>query len=436
MPILVDVHGSCVSRDCFNLLDQSRIKVQNYFSRNNIVSCMMPPADISFNHGELVKYDSEFAERTMRLALNKQTVPRLLESNAEYLVIDFYDFCHPVAAYFDTTFSTYDYCFYNTTAYREHKEQFNVVDFINIPICLWYGYVDRYFQLMMEKFNGKVILNRLDCSGIYLNQHNELKDVPDNKLPFGDPRYNQLLRDLENYVIDRYHPFVIDISKYFTPDERHIPDVTAVHFEKFYYTVQSDIILNYTTSPGDIERRYNDVLPLSVISSLLDRPVPDPVFSEIYSKRTLPFKSDTILDYFFQTQELDEVIKNRRFIASVYRQYNKAKADCESCREIVKRILDNSSIWKTHSTVKSTLISDAFNYLKYVALILENELPELYRSFLSDFQSGNVTDWIFKLNLLSVISPEYEDVPAYLTQFYQTVGDDYSLRKLLVNHSK
>lgn len=187
-PVLVDVHGSCVSRSCFNLIDQSKIKVLNTFSRNHIVSCMMPSANISFSHGELVKHNSEYAERCMRLALNKQTVPLLLESGSEYLVIDFFDFCQPVAAYFDTTFSTCDYTFYNTAAYRDQRKQFHTVDFLNIPVFLWYGYVDRYFQLMAEKFNGKLILNRLDCSGIYLNRQNKINDVPKNLRFFGDPK--------------------------------------------------------------------------------------------------------------------------------------------------------------------------------------------------------------------------------------------------------
>lgn len=432
MAVLVDVHGSCVSRSCFKLIEESKLHVQNNFSRNHIVSCMMPPANISFSHGELVRHNSEYAERCMRLALNKQTVPLLLESNSEYLVIDFFDLCQPVTAYFNTTFSTYDYTFYNVAAYREKKEQFQTLDFIDVPVCLWYGYVDHYFQLMTEKFGGKIILNRLNCSDIYLNRENKIREIPKNLRFFGDPKYNQLLCDLENYVIDRYHPCVVDISKYFIPDEHYNPDTTPVHYEEKYEVVQSSSILRIVEGS---RKRYYDTLPLSVVSDLLERPVSDSDFSDIYSKRTLPFETDTVLDYFFQAQKIVEIVKNRRFIASVYQKYDKLNTDGRSSREIVRHILNDMSIWGKNVAVRSPFISDTFQYLQNIDRILENKPSELYRLFLLDFQRENVAEWMFELNLLSVIAPDYEDVPAYLGQFYQAMGDDFSLRKLSLNQS-
>lgn len=432
MPVLMDVHGSCVSRSCFKSIDPSKVDVQHTFSRNHIVSCMMPPAEISFQHGELVKHNSEYAERCMRLALNKQTVPLLLESTSEYLVIDFFDLCQPVAAYFDTTFSTYDYTFYNIAAYREQKELFHVLDFIDIPVCLWYGYVDHYFQLMTKKFGDKIILNRLNCSGIYLNLQNQINEIPGHLLSFGSPKYNQLLHDLENYVIDRYHPFVIDVSKYFIPDAHYNPDTTPVHYEGAFETAQSSIILKIIEAEGN---RYFDALPPSVVSGLLERPVSYADFLKIYSQRALPFETDTVLDYFFQMQEIDDVTKNRRFIASVYRKYAEANAKPGSCREIVERILNDTSLWRKKADAKSPFIRDTFHYLQNVHSSLKHEVSELYRMFLLDFREENVSEWMFKLNMLSVIAPGYEDVPLYLTQFYQTVGDDDSLRKLSVNQS-
>lgn len=173
MAVVVDVHGSCVSRTCFKFVDSSQILVRNTFSRNNIVSCMMPPVNISFQHGELQVYSSEYSERCMRLALNKQTVPLLLESDSEYLIIDFFDFCQPVAAFWDTTFSTYDYTFYRTSAYQEHQELFKTVDFLNIPICLWYGYVDAYFRAVHKKFHGNIIPIKLQWDLPLKNGHSK-----------------------------------------------------------------------------------------------------------------------------------------------------------------------------------------------------------------------------------------------------------------------
>lgn len=432
MLVLVDVHGSCVSRSCFNLIDQSKIQVQNFFSRNNIVSCMMPPAELEFSHGELLQYSSEYSERCMRFALNKQTVPTLLDSNAEYLVVDLFDFCQPVASYRDTTFSTYDYTFYNTAAYQAQKAQFAMIDFIDVPPCLWYCHVDRYFQLMMEKFKGKVILNRLSCSNIYLTGKNTIKDIPENLRFFGDSKYNHMLYDLENYIIDNHCPFVVDISKYFIPDEHYNADTTAVHYEEAYEILQSRIIMEIIEGNG---RRYFDTLPLPYVSDLLERPVSDQEFLDIYSQRALPFETNTVLDYFFQVQEMDEVVKNRRFIASIYRQFYQAGAGRISCQETVEHVLNESVLWVSSAALKAPLVENFFQYLYKVNRFLKLGIPALYASFLSDLNGGNVPEWMFKLNLLSIVAPRYEDIPVYLSQFYQAVGDDFSLRKHFLDQS-
>lgn len=393
---------------------------------------MMPPVDITVGHGELIQYSSEYAERCMRFALNKQTVPRLLDSDSEYLVVDFFDLCQPAASYRATTFSTYDYTFYNTAAYQSQKEQFSVVDFNDVPVFLWYGYVDCYFRLMMKKFNGKVILNRLDCSGIYLSRGDVVEDIPENLRFFGDPKYNQMLYALENYIIDQYHPYVVDISKYFIPDADYNPDVTPVHYEEAYWILQSGIMQEII---GGGERRYFDILPPSIVSDLLERPVSDKDFDRIYATRALPFETSTILDYFFQLQEFDDIAKNRHFIASLYRQYERRNMSGKSCQEIIAHMLHDANLWKKTPKGSPSFINEVFQYLQKAYRLLTIGIPELYRLFLLDLEEENVLEWIFKLNLLSLIAPGYEEVHTYLLQFYQAGGDDFSLRKLSVEQS-
>jgi len=137
---MIDIHGSCVSRDCFNREECNEIKVNYYLSRNNIVSTMMPPVDLEFNHGDLRNFTSEYSERCMRLALNKETVPRLLGSDSEFLVVDFYDLCQPVAAYKNSTFSTYDYTFYNAPSFQGIRTK--------LPYMIYWHYQPVYGMAM------------------------------------------------------------------------------------------------------------------------------------------------------------------------------------------------------------------------------------------------------------------------------------------------
>lgn len=93
-----DVHGSCVS---FSILkketeDGCQIKLgcldNNYFfSHINIAGSMGERIDIEPTEEELSSLDGHL-RRNLIADLNKSVVPNLLESDAEYLLIDFYDF--------------------------------------------------------------------------------------------------------------------------------------------------------------------------------------------------------------------------------------------------------------------------------------------------------------------------------------------------------
>ena len=131
---------------------------------------------------------SEYSERCMKFSLNKETLPLLLQSTSDYLVIDFFDLCQPVAAFSNTTFSTYDYTFYNTSTFRKNRTEFSEVDFLSIPIFLWYGYVDAYFQQVTKKHAGNIILNRLNCSGVYMTKSYQIKSIPERLLYFGNAK--------------------------------------------------------------------------------------------------------------------------------------------------------------------------------------------------------------------------------------------------------
>lgn len=238
-----------------------------------------------------------------------------------------------------------------------------------------------------------------------------------------------MLYALEDYIIDRYHPIVVDISKYFIPDENYNPDTTPVHFEESYNVLQSRIIQRILLNG---EKGYFDVLPSFIISDLLRRPVSDKDFCNIYSQRELPFNSGTVLDFIFQMQELEEIAANRRWIASVYQKYNEVSTNGNSGISAVEAVLADSSLWEKAGSEESPFISSVLQYLHKVDGCLQMPPSELYRLFELDFEREDVPEWMFKLNLLSVTSPNYRDAPSYLSQFYQTVGDSGSLCKLSV----
>ncbi|WP_432750001.1 DUF6270 domain-containing protein [Paenibacillus amylolyticus] len=232
-------------------------------------------------------FDSEYSHRCLRNGIEKNTVPMLLNSIAEFLVIDFFDLCQPVAVYRNTTFPTYDYSFYNTAAYKNEPDQFQSINFLEIPTCLWYGYIDIYWKKMIGKFGDNIVLVRVSCFNNYITSNKEINPTPPNLLAFGNEIYNSALFELENYIIEKYNPYVLDVSKYFIADEDYESDVTPVHFEENYnissWSLMKDIILNKP------KQRYYDNLRPKIFAQLLERPVADRDFEFLWKERGVCF---------------------------------------------------------------------------------------------------------------------------------------------------
>ena len=423
---VVDVHGSCVSRDALNLIEESKIKVKHYFSRNNIASSMMPPASFELEKGALIQYTSEYSERCMRYALNKKNIAVLLESDAEFLIIDFFDFCQPVAGFQDTTFSTYDYTFYNTTMYKEHVADFFRVDFMTLPHCLWYGYVDAYFKLMIEKFKGKVILNRLNCSRNFLDANRDVKQIPDAFCHFGSAKYNEELSALEDYIIKKYPQiYVTDLTKYFIPDYVHNPDTTPVHYEEYFNVLLSQTYEDICLSG---RRHYCDVIPPKMVGELLNRPVSTENFMELYLDRELPFCSDTCLDFLFTQKDLRDVATHRMWIASLYQAYADDNGISEA--EVIGHILATEKLWLEADAFIQTVNA----LLKGVQICLQLSVHQLYQTFLEAFENDETETWIMCLNVLAIVAPGYENVPNYLMEYYMAMEDTVACRKVMMNY--
>lgn len=426
MGVSVNVHGSCVSRDGFNPIPEEKIKVEHFLSRNNIVSAMMPPCDLMFEHGELVKYNSVYAERCMTYALNKKTVDLLMESDAPYLVIDFFDFCQPVIGYKDTAFSSYDYCFYHTRAFQENKGEMRLIDLLTVPPCIWYGYIAMYFDRIMEKYGGNVILNRLNCSGIFMDHNHAVREIPENLHHFGSDRYNEPLRELEEYVINRFPKIsVIDITKYFIPDSGYNPDATPVHYEENYKISLAQI---YERIIATNANRYNDEIPASVAADLLRRPVSDDDFAKIYEGkgRFLPFSTGTVLDFIFRTFEFKDILAHRKWIGGIYREYDRGNEQ-HGGAEALDHILSRKALWNKYG--RDSFKKSVHEYLENAGRCLNMPIAEQYRTFRDDFDEGNVESWVMELELLSLVAPDFADVAFYLTEYYRTIDDRYALKK-------
>ena len=86
---IVNIFGSCVSRDIFNYISNPDIKVGNYLGRNSILSLNMKPFNKSCFRIDRID-NLKWEERMIIIDANKQGYHYITEK-ADYLLIDLMD---------------------------------------------------------------------------------------------------------------------------------------------------------------------------------------------------------------------------------------------------------------------------------------------------------------------------------------------------------
>lgn len=266
----ISVVGSCVSR--VSLLDGHQdehgihknekapdLELEYYFDKHNIALAMLPPP-FTKEEVDTITADQlcdKSRDRSLRQQLMKETVPLLLEGEAEYLVIDFYDFHNYIFAYKDTAFCTQanEFCF--TGLFKKYKDDLQAYNLLEQPTWAIYGLVDRFFETIMQKFDSDhIILNRFRANTFFLHTDGRIQLIPDtSKEPFQcNDKYNARLRALEEHVIRRFDPYVIDLSRYFMGDANVWNNLNASHFENEFYRETYDQIISIVT--GETKEKY------------------------------------------------------------------------------------------------------------------------------------------------------------------------------------
>ncbi|MCL2018742.1 MAG: DUF6270 domain-containing protein [Oscillospiraceae bacterium] len=418
--ILVDVHGSCVSRNIFNvnIFENSKIKVNQHFSRNCVISSMMPPVDFNVEQSEML-HKSDYSYRCMRYALHKNTVPLLEKSTSQFLVIDFFDLCQNAVAYKNTTFSHYDTSFFATSAYKENVDKYKIVHFFDMPMFLWFGYIDLYLNKMTEKFGDNIILVRLQCAKYYIGKNvpsgGVVKDFPEWKLGYGNALYNEKLKELEDCIIEKYNPYVIDVSKYFISDESHNADFTPVHFENDYALAASKSM--YEIIKKKPKQKYYENIDASIVSRILGRNISEPDFIKIYHSSAVPFNSCELLDEITLLFSENDIIKNRKWLSLLYESFYNICSDnvsVDSCGKFLDytKKLSNSRDFCVEYLEQ---LNNKFNFLNMDA----DCLLSLFEEALNE----NDLIWMTILSCLRILEPNNEKVILYSKAYYSMKND-------------
>ena len=327
----VEILGSCVSRVIMlngkqteHGMDNRYIKMNHFFDKNNIVFCMMP-APFPKEEVESVKA-SELWEssriHSLKQCLDKSTVSLILNGKSDYLILDFYDFEVTHAIFRNTAFSTCANEFFTTELFKKHKSEITTFNWKDVPKFLYYPYIDLFFEKISEKYdNNHIILNRFRATSHYIDKQNKVQPIPEKFLqPFhANYHYNETVRNLENYIIDKYHPYVIDLSKYFVGDEHLWDNLNGAHFQKIFYEESFQIIKDIIF--GQPKQKVFDGLTPKAVTEILETGLCADEFEKYLQNVSNPFCTGLSVDEFVSQLSMEKIAQNQEKIADKYRKF-------------------------------------------------------------------------------------------------------------------
>lgn len=221
--------GYAIGRYKEKVLVQGSIVLRKIFENFDVVdsdlsALLLSPVSIMSGIKDEYKADSNDLPR-VKLDIEKQFADYLMQSDAGYIIIDFYTAASVSHYKFENNYYTATLGFCNSAFFKKHKDD---MELVKQPLdeALWRPYFREYAKLLLKKFpKERIILLRLNFSD---------KCAKKNQLRNGPSRasLNRRIKAMEQYFIEFVNPIVIDISGYYFADGK---ENTPSAFEPVFY---------------------------------------------------------------------------------------------------------------------------------------------------------------------------------------------------------
>lgn len=246
----IDIFGSCVSRDIFNVNEQFSNCLGCYISRASIVSLFYKPVDLNQININLA---SSFQKRMAENDIYKTTFSKLRESNSRFLLVDFVETVRFRLAKIKNTYVTCSPEFENGA--KGQRFILNSISDDNTFICNDLSvYVD-YFCNEIKKIyeESNLILHKVRWSNKYIpriDSQNNVMCKGKNLINFSSEqiKINSIMNKrtvyLENCFLNNFPKAkILDLSELnLAADENHVCGLYPVHKEQRYYEEAAKIL--------------------------------------------------------------------------------------------------------------------------------------------------------------------------------------------------
>lgn len=240
----IAILGSCVSRDNFNTKFNPNYKDHYqcvaYQHQQSIISLMSDRVEYEKSDIDLEK---EFDRFTVETDLSKNFFERLLASNPDYLIIDFFaDVFYGCLKFNESTYITNNSSkLWKTSYYAKIKDNTSELRWENDAdhyLNEWKKRVDELFTVLNEQFKDcRVIVNKSHFTDYCIVNDTLIRLSDSGKCKrINVEQTNVIWDEMNEYVIQKHDVLSLDmIDELYVSYESHPWGPFYVHFTKNYY---------------------------------------------------------------------------------------------------------------------------------------------------------------------------------------------------------
>ena len=242
----IDIWGSCVSRESINRCKDAF--VGKYIFKQAPLLAYEPPIDIEFPDGADAFCGSYWRRRTMRDSFGRNGFDLLEDSEAHWIMVDFYDVICTMADYKGDLFEVDDFI-RRTDFYKELKDDCRecyLFERRDMQYC--FETITRFANDIYDMYEDNIILLKTDPKDSYITIDGHLKEFEDEGLFDIKRKFISLCEERFSSVTGCY---VIDISKHFySSDKFPLGGAHIVHYEEEFYRQTAEYISTILNGTG------------------------------------------------------------------------------------------------------------------------------------------------------------------------------------------
>ena len=244
--IKVNIHGSCVTRDAFEVCEHS-FEVGEYISRNSIFSAVSDRMEIDKEINKVIEVLKPWEQKCLYTDINKITFERLEKSNAKIILLDLIDERHSLVLGAKNCFVTNSVYFKDAKLVEYIKNIVGIRDASSFDDELIESVLYKYKTELLKIYDVKnIVINEAYCVEFYRSRTGEIVKFSEQELKsihHTNLKLQKMYKLLESYL-EGCH--IIQMLPETLADEQHKWGLAPFHYEKeFYLNVMDYLTRNF-----------------------------------------------------------------------------------------------------------------------------------------------------------------------------------------------